>query len=532
MTVLVNLILQITMDSLSNLYIHRENLAWGAEKHQLPVTLVTGFLGAGKTTLLNHVLNNKHNLKIAAAVNDFAEVNIDSQIVRRNKAHDSVVELTNGCLCCSISTEFKTAVWSLLQDVDIGKIDYLMIETSGVTDPHSTIATLEQDYGKMYRIRLDAIITVVDTDALVAKLTEGAFDVLSAAAADSQLKCADVVLLNKKDLVSEAQLETAKSFIQRYVPGAQVYACEKCAVPLHYIMEVNEVAAGPQVVSHEVTSTAYTVSYEGGVMNEERRRRWKEEGKSGGDHSASHILQDEFSSVVFESSKPLSLGAFQLFLGRKFPHGVSRIKGTIWFEENRSYLYSFHMSGRQRYEILPCASLSESLTGAFSVQLAVIGRRIDPVSIKTSLESCVTCTDQESDAYADAKAMIAKDDRFEVIEASMKTYNIDESQNQLASRYIDFRLTGCVEYGITVQEAESIHGINFNKMNLELARRVNGSSGPVSILPVMFPNGLQVCRHALHTSVPLGEAWKLVAEVAKKLVAEFYRAVGYCKCGM
>ena len=146
----MNLILQFIMDSLCNLYVHRENLAWAAEKRQLPVTLVTGFLGAGKTTLLNHVLNNKHNLKIAAAVNDFAEVNIDSQIVRGNKAHDSVVELTNGCLCCSIATEFKKAVWSLLQDVDIGKIDYLMIETSGVTDPHSTIATLEQDYGKMY----------------------------------------------------------------------------------------------------------------------------------------------------------------------------------------------------------------------------------------------------------------------------------------------------------------------------------------------------------------------------------------------
>ena len=525
-SLLVNLIPQIIMDSLCNLYVHRENLAWAAEKRQLPVTLVTGFLGAGKTTLLNHILNNKHNLKIAAAVNDFAEVNIDSQIVRGNKAHGSVVELTNGCLCCSIATEFKKAVWSLLQDVDIGKIDYLMIETSGVTDPHSTIATLEQDYGKMYRIRLDAIITVVDTDALVAKLTEGASDVLSAAAADSQLKCADVVLLNKKDLVSEAQLETAKSFIQSYVPGAQVYACEKCAVPLHYIMEVNEVSAGPQVVSHEVTSTAYTVSYEGGMMNVERHQRWKEEGKSGGDHSASHIIQDEFSSVVFESSKPLSLQAFQSFLGREFPPGVSRIKGTVWFEENRSYLYSFHMSGRQRYEMLPCASLSESLTGAFSVQLAIIGRRIDPAAIKNSLESCVTFMDQGPEAYADAKALIAKDDRFEVVEASMK------ADNQLTSRYIDFRLTGCVEYGVTAQEAESIHGINFSKMNLELAKRVNGSSGPVSILPVMYPNGLQVCRHTLHASAPLGETWKLVTEVAKKLVAEFYRAVGYCKCGM
>ena len=513
------------MDSRCNLYIHRENLAWAAKKRHLPVTLVTGFLGAGKTSLLSHILNNKHNLKIAAAVNDFASINIDSQIVRGNKAHDSVVELTNGCLCCSISTEFKKAVWNLLQDADIGKVDYLVIETSGVTDPHSTIATLEQDYGQMYRIRLDAVITVVDTDALVAKLTEGAADVLSAAAADSQLKCADVVLLNKKDLVSEAQLEKAKQFIRAYVPGAQVYVCEKCAVPLHYIMEVNEVAAGPQLVSHEVTTKAYTVSHEGGSMSLERHQRRKEEGNSGGHHSAGHIAQDEFSSVVFQSSKPISLGTFQSFLGTNFPQEVSRMKGTVWFEENSSYLYSFHMSGRQRYEIVPCVSPGESLAGAFSVQLAIIGRGINLGSVKRSLEAPVTSADQDPELFANVKALIAKDARFEVMKA-------DEKQSLAAASYIDFRVTGCVEYGVTVQEAASIHGINFNKMNLELARRVNGSSGPVSILPVLMPSGMQVCRLALHKDVPVEEAWKLVTEVAKKLIMEFYRAVGYCKCGM
>ena len=239
------------MDSLCNLYDHREKMSWAPKKRHLPVTLVTGFLGAGKTTLLNHVLTNKHNLRIAAAVNDFAAINIDSQIVRGNKAHDSVVALTNGCLCCSISGEFQSAVWELLQDADIGKIDYLLIETSGVTDPQATIATLEQDYGKMYRIRLDTVVTVVDTDALASKLsgdkgTEGDGGILGAVAADSQLKCADVVLLNKRDLVTAKQFENARLWVQSHVPGVQVYGCQKCAVPLHYIMEVNEVAAGQE----------------------------------------------------------------------------------------------------------------------------------------------------------------------------------------------------------------------------------------------------------------------------------------------
>ena len=516
------------MDTLTNLYVHRENAAWAPKKRHLPVTLVTGFLGAGKTTLLNHILTNKHNLKVAAAINDFAAINIDSQIVRGNKAHDSVVELTNGCLCCSISGEFQTAVWTLLQDADIGKIDYLLIETSGVTDPHKTIATLEQDYGRMYRIRLDAVVTVVDTDALVATVTQGD-TALSATAADSQLKCADVVLLNKKDLVSEEQLEKAKEFIKAYTPGVQVYSCVKCAVPLHYIMEVNEVSAGPQLVSHEVTTAAYTVSLDGGVMNKERQQRPKDTGDSS--KSAQHLSQDEFSSTVFESSEPFSLGAFQAFLGSRFPTGVSRIKGTVWFEENRSYLYSFHMSGRQRYEIVPCASMNDSLTGAFSVQLVAIGRAIDPQDVRCSLEDCLASRHRGSGlvlhpAYQTARAVVKEDDRFELIGEG---FNTDSHPNY---RYVDFRVTGCVEYGKTAEEASGIYGIDFTKMNLELAKRVNGSSGPVSILPVLLPAGIQVCRHALDKDVSFDVAWKLVTDIAASLIVEFYRAVGYCKCGM
>ena len=516
------------MDSLSNLYVHRENSAWGGKKKQLPVTLVTGFLGAGKTTLLSHVLTNKHNLRIAAAVNDFASINIDGQIVRGNKSHDSVVELTNGCLCCSISSEFKTAVWNLLQDADIGKIDYLVIETSGVTDPQATIATLEQEYGRMYRIRLDAVITVVDTDALVAQLEQGDTSTIKSAAADSQLKCADVVLLNKKDLISEAQLEKAKEFIGSHIPGVQVYACVKSAVPLHYIMEVSEVSAGPMLVSHEVTTSAYRISTDGGVMNQERKRRMKD---SQVDSDSGHISQDEFTSVVFESKDPFSLGEFQAFLGKKFPRGTSRMKGTVWFAENRSSLYSFHMSGRQRYEIVLCSSLGESLTGAFSVQLVTIGRGIDAGSVEESLKNCVVPPLQASTSavpsvvatnglYEQAKSLIEGDPRFEFIDQPSEV------------NFIDFRVTGVIEFGVTVQEAANIHGIDFTRMNSELVRRVNGSSGPVSLLPVMLPTGLQVCRHAVSSEVPFAEAWTLIEQVAKKVIDEFYRAVGYCKCGM
>lgn len=520
------------MESLCNLYVHRENTAWAGKKKQLPVTLVTGFLGAGKTTLLNHVLSNKHNLRIAAAVNDFAAINIDSQIVKSNRAHDSVVELTNGCLCCSISGEFQTAVWNLLQDADIGKIDYLMIETSGVTDPLATIATLEQDFGRMYRIRLDAVITVVDTDALCAKLESGDSVVLESTAADSQLKCADVILLNKKDLVTEHQLEKTKDYISAYVPGCQIYACEKCAIPLNYLMEVSEVTAGSTLVSHEVTSAAYSINQVPGSMSQERQKRVKESLAQA--KVVGHIFQDEFKSLVFESKDPFSLGAFQAVLGRSFPRGVSRMKGTLWFAEDRSHLYGFHMSGRQRYEITPQASVGESLVGSFSIQLVAIGRGIDEGAIRALLQSCISAeggatSPLTSHLYSEARSVIESDPRFEVVEQTLDP--LSGQPVPVQTSYIDFRVTGVIEYGKSVEEASTIHGIDFNRMNSELVKRVNGSSKPVCILPVQLPTGLQICRHALNEATPFHPLFEIVDEVSKRLITEFFRAVGYCKCG-
>ena len=512
--------------NLVNLYLHRENQAWAGKKKKLPVTLVTGFLGAGKTTLLNYVLTNKHNLRVAAAVNDFAAINVDSQIVKRNQAHDSVVELTNGCLCCSISGEFKTAVWNLLQDADIGKIDYLLIETSGVTDPLATIATLEEEYGKMYRIRLDSVVTVVDTDSLVSKLDGN--EKLTAAA-DSQLKCADVVLLNKRDLISDAQLEQARAFVSDFVPGCRMYSCTKCAVPLDRLMEVSEPPKST-LVTHEVASSAYFIHSDGGAMNQERQKRVKDSVAAA--KETGHISKDDFSSVVFERKTPFSLKHFQAFLGRQFPKNISRMKGTLWFEEERGCTYDFHMSGRQRYEITPQVSIRDSLVGSFSVQLVAIGQGLDEDSVTMLLESCVIREDSRilrpippTSPLYDGLHLIENDLIFEIVRPRT------ESLCDVVDESIDFRVTGVYEYGVSVNEASAIHGIDFNKMNLDLAKRVNGSSGPYCLLPVRLPDGIQVCRHVISEDMPFHTLFAFISDAGRKLVAEYFRAVGFCKCG-
>ena len=519
------------MDSRCNLYLHREAQAWNPKKKHLPVTLVTGFLGAGKTTLLTYILHNKHNLKIAAAVNDFASLNIDGQIVRGTGRHDEVVELSNGCLCCSVSGEFQKAVWQLLQDADIGKIDYLVVETSGVTDPLQTIATLEQDYGKMYRIRLDVVVTVVDTDTLVSKLAQDreTQSISMSVAADSQLRCADVVLLNKSDLVTDEQLLIAKQFISSCVPGVQIHPCTYCAIPLHLIMEVDEVQSSLQVVSHEVTPAAYTISPQGGTMNLERRKRQEvEKGKKKHDH-VDHLLEDDFSSVVFVSSKPLCLEKFQSFLGLGFPQGVLRMKGCVWFAENRSCLYSFHMSGRCRYEVSQQASRSSDFQiGAFSVQLVAIGKGLDMAIVNEALEECVANENSEEETeerckrYKYISDLVAKNEYFVLVESSNDCNK---------GSFVDFRLSGCIDYGVSEEEAAGFHGINFNRMNLELAKRVNGSSSCVSVLPVLLASGSIVCRHCVCRNANFEESWYLIQDIGDKVVAEFFRAVGVCKCG-
>jgi len=448
--------------------------------------------------------------------------------VKRNQAHDSVVELTNGCLCCSISGEFKSAVWNLLQDADIGKIDYLLIETSGVTDPLATISTLEEDYGKMYRIRLDTVVTVVDTDDLVKKLDSN--EKLTAAA-DSQLKCADVVLLNKSDLVSEDQLQKAKVFVSEFVPGCRTYPCVRGAVPLHFLMEVSE-PSKTTLVTHEVASAAYIIHSDGGGMNQERRKRVKD--SMAAVKETGHISKDEFSSAVFESHAPFSLKRFESFLGSQFPRNICRMKGTLWFVEDRNFIYDFHMSGRQRYEITPQSNVRDSLVGSFSVQIVAIGQGLDEDHVMKLLENCAH--DENSNGLQtglsdgvlglDELGLIKNNPIFEII-------NPPEGglEGTSTGGFIDFRVTGVYDYGISIQEAGTIKGIDFGKMNLELAKRVNGSSGPYCLLPVRLPDGMQVCRYSICAEMPFHSLFEVISEAGKKIVGDYFKAVGFCKCG-
>ncbi len=195
-------------------------------KSGMPVTIITGFLGSGKTTLLNQILQNKDNLKIAVLVNEFGDINIDEQLLI--SVESDMVELDNGCICCTINDSLVDAVYRVLEREE--KVDYLVIETTGLADPLPIMITFLSTELQFFT-RIDAVITVVDAAAFDAKH----FD---SEAALSQIRYGDIVILNKIDLATEAKISESKAFIEDIKPGFRILESEYGKVPLPLILDI------------------------------------------------------------------------------------------------------------------------------------------------------------------------------------------------------------------------------------------------------------------------------------------------------
>ena len=195
---------------------------------KIPVTVLTGYLGAGKTTLLNRILSEPHGQKFAVIVNEFGEIGIDNELVVG--ADEEVFEMNNGCICCTVRGDLIRIIDGLMRRK--GKFDAIIVETTGLADPAPVAQTFFVDENVGQKAKLDAVVTVADAKWLKDRLRD-------APEAKNQIAFADVILLNKTDLVSDADLREVEARIRGINPYATLHRTERCAIPLPEVLGRN-----------------------------------------------------------------------------------------------------------------------------------------------------------------------------------------------------------------------------------------------------------------------------------------------------
>lgn len=365
---------------------------------QVKIVMLTGYLGAGKTTLLNHILNNDQGIRAAVIVNDIGEVNVDASLIKDGglSQTDSLIPLTNGCICCTLADDLAKQLDGIAKS---GDFDYIIIEASGICEPIPIAYTISNFCDQTKNdgeapLDLDNIVAVVDCARMYDEFNGGKDLLRDDIDEDDieslliqQLEFCTTVVLNKSDLVSKDQLEELKALVRSLQRDAKIVVADHGDVPMDELLDT-----GRFDFNRAYSSAA-----------------WIDAMDHPEEHENPEVLEYDVTTFVYERRKPFDVDRFNEFL-QTWPETIIRCKGMFWCSQDPDMCYIFEQAGQQvslTENGLFVASAPEDekqkmieespelledwdpVTGDRMTKLCFIGRHMDKDALIAGLDACL-----------------------------------------------------------------------------------------------------------------------------------------------